>query len=279
MKISVAVPSYNYAQYIGACLASIQMQSHADFEVLIADGGSTDGSLKIIEGFCDSDARFKLVSREDQGQPDAVNKALKFADGEILCYLNADDIYLGDAVFGSIVQAFNSFKDVSVISSGGYYVDEKGRYIKPVRLRYHPLDNIGWMKYRAACLQPGIFWKKHVFEAIGFKTEFHFSFDSVFFYEAYTRYSWLELPDITAGYRLHSENKSLMIKYQRIVELARFEQIKFGKYSLRAIYLFLISGLVSAFSSLPWVGRALCKGLYLVVNSISFISAYRLPGI
>ena len=279
MKISVAVPSYNYAQYIRACLVSIQIQSHGDFEVLIADGGSTDGSLHIIDEFCKNDSRFRLVSREDQGQPDAINKALNLASGEILCFLNADDVYLSDSVFSRIMLAFNAYKDVSIISTGGYYIDDSSQYIKPVRLRYHPLDSIGWMKYRVACLQPATFWKKYVFEAIGFKKEFHFSFDSVFFYEAYIRYSWLELADATAGYRLHGENKSLMIKPERITELARFEQFKFGTCSLRAAYLFMLAGIVSVLSRLPLIGQRLCRGLYLVVNSIAFLSAYRLPGI
>lgn len=279
MKISVAVPSFNYAQYLRACLESIRMQDHTDFEVLIADGGSTDGSLDIIGEFCRDDSRFRLVSRSDSGQPDAAAKALDMACGEIQCFLNADDLYLSDTVFTRVVRSFEAYRGVSIISAGGYYVNDSGQYIKPVRLRYHPLDNVGWMKYRVACLQPATFWKKEVYQEIGFQKEFHFSFDSVFFYDAYLKYSWLELGDAVAGYRLHGGNKSLMIRPGRVAELARFEQYKFGKYSLRAAYLFLLAGVVAVLCNLPLAGQRLCRLLYLAVNSLAFLSAYRLPGI
>jgi glycosyltransferase involved in cell wall biosynthesis len=279
MKISLAVPSYNYAQYIRACLLSIQTQTHEDFEVLIADGGSKDCSIEIIEEFCNKDPRFKLISRKDDGQPDAVNIALDLAVGDVLCFLNADDVYLADTVFSEIVKAFEAYKDVSIISAGGYYIDDSGRYIKPVRLRYHPLDNISWMKYRVACLQPAIFWKRQVYEKIGFKKEFHFSFDSVFFYEAYNCYSWLELTNTMAGYRLHGENKSMSVKSVRIKELANFEKIKFGEHSWRALYLRGISCIVGFFERLGTFGKVASRVLYLMVNSIAFISCYRLPGI
>ena len=279
MKVSVVVPSFNYAQYIDACLQSIQSQTYSNFEVLIADGGSTDGSLEIIEKFCQADARFRLVSREDKGQPDAVNKTLKLADGDIQCFLNADDVYLSQEVFAVIVKAFTAYRDVSIISSAGYYIDADGKYIKPVRLRYHPLDNIGWMKYRVACLQPATFWRKYVFENVSFKIDFHYSFDSVFFYEAYIGYSWLEIADVTAGYRLHGQNKSMWVKSARIRELADFEVVKFGKNSLRAFYLRGIAWMVSLFERLGKLGLYCSKGLYFLVNGLAYLTCYRLPSI
>ena len=94
MKLSIAVPSYNYVQFLEVCLSSIQQQDYRDFEVLIADGGSKDGSLDIIRRFCDTDTRFRLVSTSDQGQADAISKAFAYASGDILCFLNADDCYL-----------------------------------------------------------------------------------------------------------------------------------------------------------------------------------------
>jgi glycosyltransferase involved in cell wall biosynthesis len=279
MKISVAIPSYNYAQYIGACLSSIQSQSYPDFEVLIADGGSGDGSLDIIEEYCRNDSRFRLVSRKDDGQPDAVCKALDLAVGDIQCFLNADDIYLSTSAFSMIIEAFKTYQDASVISAGGYYIDSAGRYLKPVRLRYHPLDNISWMKYRTACLQPATFWKKHVYQAIGFRREFHYSFDSVFFYEAYNRYSWLELEEITAGYRLHGVNKSVQVKSVRIKELAKCEEIKFGGSSFRVFYLLSIAAIARIFEESGSIGRLCNRMLYRSVNSLAFVSGYRLPGI
>lgn len=77
MKISIAVPSYNYARFLEACLLSIQQQDYLDFEVLVADGGSSDESIGIINRFCAEDKRFILVSTKDSGQADAIKKAFR----------------------------------------------------------------------------------------------------------------------------------------------------------------------------------------------------------
>ena len=72
MKISIAVPSYNYYQYIESCLKSILEQTYSNFEVLICDGGSNDGSLEIIQKYCKLDNRFSLISESDSGQSNAL---------------------------------------------------------------------------------------------------------------------------------------------------------------------------------------------------------------
>ena len=77
MKISIAVPSFNYGLFIDKCLNSIISQHYINFEVLIADGGSTDRSLEIINYYCNIDNRFRLVSNFDNGQADAINKTMQ----------------------------------------------------------------------------------------------------------------------------------------------------------------------------------------------------------
>lgn len=279
MKVSIAIPSYNYGRYIGHCLQSLAEQEDVDLEVLVADGGSTDDSLQVIRDFCARDPRFRLVSTEDEGQADAVRKALALARGEVLGYLNADDFLLcRDALIGA-VEAFRARPDLGVASFGGCYADERGRRLKEVRMRYHPLDSLAGMKYRASVLQPATFWRRAVAETVPWRTEFHYVFDAVFFYEAYSRFPWQEDPKLVAGYRLHGSNKSLTVRAARIAELARFEQIKFGKRSARAVYLRLVGALVAASGHVPVVGGVLRRCIYLAVNSLAFATAYRVPGI
>lgn len=279
MKISIAVPSFNYGRYLRDCLSSIRSQSYSDFEVLIADGGSSDESMGIIREYCELDQRFRLVSSEDQGQADAVDKAFGVAQGDILCFLNADDLFLCKDAFERIVEAFDSYSNISLISAEGYYVDAGGKYIKPVNLRYHPMDNMSWMRYRTAVLQPATFWRREVYQQIPFNKEFHYVFDALFFYEAYQHFSWLSMSKAVAGYRLHEENKSVTVRPKRILELAKLEHYKFGRFSIRAAYLRCIYLLVEVASKIPVIGQYLTRMIYLLVNSISFISAYRLPGI
>ncbi len=279
MKISIALPSYNHFNFIDACIRSIQNQDYHDFEVLIADGGSSDGSLDIIKNICDQDPRFKLVSKFDKGQADAIVKAYSFATGEIFCFLNSDDCFICSDALSSVAKAFDTYRNVDIISFSGYYIDAIGKYIKPVNLRYHPLDNFGLMKYRTAVLQPATFWRNHVYMSVPILTEFHYVFDSVFFYQIFKNFSWLELDKPVAGHRLHGSNKSLQIIYNRVKELAKFEEIKFGRYCTRSIYLFLIALLILFFNKIPFLGKKLNKFIYFCVNSLSFLTFYRFPSI
>ena len=279
MKISIAVPSYNYARFIAACLVSIRQQTHQDFEVLIADGGSNDGTLEIINQFCATDARFRLVSTSDEGQADAIYKAFTHAIGDLLCFLNSDDCYLANDVLSHVIETFESYQTVDVVSFGGYYLDADGRWLRPIQYRYHPLDGFHLMHYRTAVLQPATFWRAKVYDPINWPKHFNFVFDVVFFYSVYKKYSWLELHKPVAGYRLHGENKSMWVKSARIRELADFEVIKFGKNSLRAAYLRGIAWIVSLFERLGKLGLCCSKGLYFLVNGLAYLTCYRLPSI
>jgi glycosyltransferase involved in cell wall biosynthesis len=279
LKISIAVPSYNYARFLKACLDSILMQNYSNYEVLIADGGSSDGSLEIIKSFITSDNRFKLVSTLDNGQADSIFKAFGQATGDVLCFLNADDCYLDDNVFSRVIDDFSKNTLVSVITYGGYYLDADGKKIKKINYRYHPLDGIHWMRYRTAVIQPATFWLKSVYDPKKWPSNYNFVFDVVFFYDAYISYKWLESPEAVAGYRLHGENKSMSVKSKRIIELAAFERVKFGRNSFRGLYLTFIGKLIGVFEKLGLIGTILSKIVYFVVNSLSFLTCYRLPSI
>ncbi len=273
MKVSIAVPSLNYARFLPACLDSCAAQTHGDIEVLIADGGSADGSIEIIERYCAQDARFRFVSRADSGQADAINRALQEATGDIACFLNADDLYIRNDVMAQVVSIFQAEADLGLLSMGGEYVDAYGKTLRPVRLRYHPLDSQRWMKWRTAVLQPATFWRASISREHPFCASLNFVFDVEFFWYAYQRYRWREVPLTAAGYRLHGANKSASVREDRIRELAEIERIKFGERSLRARYLEGVAGAVAH------AGQSGRRVIYNVVNSLSFLSCYRLPSI
>jgi glycosyltransferase involved in cell wall biosynthesis len=98
-KISIVIPSFNKKKFIGATLESIFSQNYPNFEVIIQDGASTDGTLEITEKFAKKYPQVvNWESKKDKGQTDAINKGLKKAKGEILTYINADDIYIKGAL-------------------------------------------------------------------------------------------------------------------------------------------------------------------------------------
>jgi len=278
MKFSIAVPSYNYGIYISECLNSILFQDYFDFEVLICDGGSTDNSIDIINEFCKTDKRFKLISTSDNGQSDAIVKAFKQSTGEIFCFLNADDLFISKSALSEAFKSFNTYK-VDIISFGAYYINAGGRFIKKINLRYHPLDNFSKMKSRTAVIQPSTFWKKHVYIETPFRSNFEFSFDSVFFYECYLKYNWLELNTPLSGYRWHDSNKSGSITSKRVKELTNFEIFKFGKFSYRVFYLKLIALSFYLIENTFFLPNVLKKILRIFINSFSYLTVYKFPSI
>ncbi|QCR22183.1 glycosyltransferase family 2 protein [Pontibacter sp. SGAir0037] len=103
MKISVLTICFNAEAYIERAIQSVLQQRHADWEHIVIDGGSTDGTVDILKKY----SHLKWISEPDQGQSDAMNKAFALSGGEVIGYLNADDYYQDD-VLSEVIQLFNS---------------------------------------------------------------------------------------------------------------------------------------------------------------------------
>ena len=90
--ISVIVPVYNVETYLEECLDSIQNQTYTDFEVLLVNDGSTDGSQAICERYCQADKRFRLINQSNQGQSVARNTGVAASRGEFIVFVDSDDV-------------------------------------------------------------------------------------------------------------------------------------------------------------------------------------------
>src|SRR5262249_45676438 len=101
--VSIITPSYNQGGYIRETIDSVLGQDYQNIEYWVIDGGSTDETIEILERY--HDPRFKWVSELDSGQANAINKGLQRAEGEILTYLNSDDLLLPNAI-GTAVSFF-----------------------------------------------------------------------------------------------------------------------------------------------------------------------------
>jgi glycosyltransferase involved in cell wall biosynthesis len=113
-RISVVTPSLNQGRFLPSCIRSVVDQAYADLEYLVVDGGSTDDSIATIKAHEASIAWW--VSEPDAGQYDALNKGFARATGDILAWLNADDVYLPWA-FAVVAQVFKTLPEVEWIST------------------------------------------------------------------------------------------------------------------------------------------------------------------
>lgn len=134
MKISVVINNYNYANYISETLQSVLDQEYAAHEIIIVDDGSIDGSVAIVEEFAKIDQRVQLCVQENQGQLMALLNGLRRATGDIICLLDADDIFYPNhltevvATFKEHSKLGMRFNDVEAFSFDG--IKERSGHVK-----------------------------------------------------------------------------------------------------------------------------------------------------
>lgn len=170
-KISIIIPSLNKAKFIGKTLDSIIKQDYENFEVIIMDGASTDGTLKIIEKYA---AKYPEViryeSKKDKGQWDAINKGFGKAKGKIIGYINADDLYRPGA-FSEVARLYGLNIDALWFAGRGNVIDAKGSRIALWTTRYKNLlltiNHYSLLLIVNYLMQPSVFITKTAWKRFG----------------------------------------------------------------------------------------------------------------
>jgi hypothetical protein len=159
------MPVLNQARFLRPALISVLGQSWRDLEVIVADGGSDDGSLDVLREFAARDPRLKWVSSSDKGPAEAVNKAALRATGEILGWLNADDVYADGAV-ASAMEKFAADPTLCMVYGHGAFMDESGRAIGPYPTR---LPDTALELFAEGCFicQPTVFMRREAWQELG----------------------------------------------------------------------------------------------------------------
>jgi len=174
MKISVVTAVYNARDTIADAIDSVLSQTHPDIELIIIDGGSTDGTIEIVNDYKDSLSVF--ISEPDGGIYDALNKGIKHATGDVVGFLHADDLFADDCVLVKVARAFSD-SSVDAINGDLVYViksepDKIIRYWKAGDFSPHKLKR-GWMPPH-----PTLYVRRSVYERLGaFDTSFHIAAD------------------------------------------------------------------------------------------------------
>jgi glycosyltransferase involved in cell wall biosynthesis len=119
MKVSIVTPSFNQGQFIERTLQSVACQAGVEIEHVVFDGGSTDNTVEVLKNFSPP---VRWVSKKDKGQTDAVNQGIRATDGEIMGWLNSDDIYYPGAV-AHVVEYFDRHPEIDVVYGMADHID------------------------------------------------------------------------------------------------------------------------------------------------------------
>jgi glycosyltransferase involved in cell wall biosynthesis len=252
-RISIVTPSYNQGQFLEETIRSVLLQGYPNLEYIVIDGGSTDGSIDLITKYAEWITFWEAA--RDRGQADALNKGFARATGKIRAYLNSDDVYFPD-IFGAVASLYAATPDQSGFFA--FFSVEHFGEIHPHSTILRAPDQLQpWLKGRAVCYQPGVFWSKHLHDAVGpFDIGLHYSFDEKFFVAAISR-GFKPLVNkrvVAAGLRYHHGCKTVTEDGKDLIDsgflrerrkLRREFAGRVPREDWRAIVSFLRQGLMS----------------------------------
>ena len=220
-KITIVTPSFNQGKYLEETILSVVGQGYPNLEYILMDGGSTDNSLDIIRKYAGYFAHWE--SNPDKGQADAINRGFQIATGDILAWLNSDDLYLPGAL-NYIANRFGNTLEPKILFGNCLRFNEesKNAFASNVESLHQTLD-FSLCDY---IIQPSCFWTKAVWEKVGsLNIDLVYCLDWDWFLRAKKLGINFEAVDkFLSLYRLHAHHKTALGEEPRIDEISRIYQ-------------------------------------------------------
>ena len=234
MKISIVMPSYQQEKYLPAAIDSVLSQEADgfDIELIVADGGSSDNSRKILESY---GPRIRWTSERDEGQSDALNKALRQSTGDIIGWLNSDDLYMPGclktvaAVFAAEPDTKWLYGKANIVDAGGSEIRRWITAYKNFKMRRFSFAHLlreNWIS------QMGVFWRRDALQEVGeFRKDLHYCMDYDYWLRLGKRWPGRFVDSYLASFRWYPQSKSganYRVQFAEQAALAAFHSD--GKY-------------------------------------------------
>ena len=163
--VSIITPVLNRVETMGACLASVTRQTYRSIEHIVVDGGSTDGTLELLREHRGS-YPFHWVSEPDHGMYEAINKGIAISRGEVLAYLNSDDLYLPWSV-DVAVRAIQQSESELIYGDLGILHAERNGVLRRFNIEFKRDFDLRYYSFVDTIGQPAVFWRRSLTERIG----------------------------------------------------------------------------------------------------------------
>jgi glycosyltransferase involved in cell wall biosynthesis len=211
ISLTVVTPSLNSEKYLSRMLQSgLSQRGNFELQWIVFDGGSRDGTLDILKSI--KDPRLQWTSEPDGGQSAAINKGLKTATGDIVAWLNCDDLY-HDGALAAVAEAFEKTPQAQWLVGRCDNIDPDGREIRQSITRYknHLLRGFSFqalLRTNMIC-QPAVFWRRDFGRSVGPLDEsLHWTMDYDLWLRMASRCPPLILDTVLASFRIHPASKS-----------------------------------------------------------------------
>lgn len=231
-KVSIVMPSFNQADFIERSIQSVLNQDYPNIELIVIDGGSTDGSVEIIKQYASKLAYW--VSEPDEGQAQAINKGITKATGEWIGWQNSDDLFAPNAITEMVACALKNPKADLVIGDMAMIdtQDQKIRNIRYIRPTYRSILAEGMVLTNQSAI-----WRRKIHQEIAYLNEdLHFGFDYEWFLRILKSYTAAHVPMVLGYLRMHPQTKSSLQQPQFIKEYELIWQGRRPNKLIRTFY-------------------------------------------
>jgi glycosyltransferase involved in cell wall biosynthesis len=227
---TIITPSFNQGKYIRRTITSVLSQDVEGIEYLIFDGGSRDETVSILQSFGNS---IQWICESDRGQADAVNKGLAVAQGQVIGWLNSDDIYYAGAL-KSVKELFEKHPGVDILYGMADHIDADDNVIEAY---YNEEWDYERLKEVCFISQPAVFFRRSIVDKFGFLDEtLRYCMDYEYWLKIGREKPFYYFKQRLAGSRLHPETKTLGSAVAAHEEILRMFKKKVGKIPSRWIY-------------------------------------------